>query len=270
MRMRSEGSGHAASDARCPGLRQALRPQGTRFRGRDRHRRSRHAREAGSGVAEFREDRRRHRLRFRTRHQGGRAVLPDPQRTAVHRRGGHGDVVRPGRRHGDGAEADRASALARRPDRRDGAPTPFGPSRRDRRRQPGPMGAALQWRGWRGPALVCRVRLLLSRAGMSRPRRRPADRLVGQLRPDRRLRQGGRSLLHRHRRHGRNRGPAERRRLLPRPLEPRRLDSRRHRHGRGAGSFHTIEGNTDHGGSANGYEVAEQTRGYGSKDFVRL
>jgi len=37
-----------------------------------------------------------------------------------------------------------------------------------------------------------------------------------------------------------------------------------------ATSFHTIEGNTDHGGSANGYEVAEQTRGYGGKDFVRL
>ena len=33
-------------------------------------------------------------------------------------------------------------------------------------------------------------------------------------------------------------------------------------------SFDTAEGNTDSGGSSNGFEAAERARGYGSKDFI--
>ena len=33
-------------------------------------------------------------------------------------------------------------------------------------------------------------------------------------------------------------------------------------------SFDTAEGNTDSGGSSNGFEAAERARGYASKDFI--
>ena len=33
-------------------------------------------------------------------------------------------------------------------------------------------------------------------------------------------------------------------------------------------SFDTAEGNTDSGGSSNGFEAAERARGYQSKDFI--
>ena len=32
--------------------------------------------------------------------------------------------------------------------------------------------------------------------------------------------------------------------------------------------FDTAEGNTDSGGSSNGFEAAERARGYASKDFI--
>jgi hypothetical protein len=35
-----------------------------------------------------------------------------------------------------------------------------------------------------------------------------------------------------------------------------------------AGSFGTIEGNTNDGGSTNGVEVCARTRGYEKKDFI--
>jgi len=35
-----------------------------------------------------------------------------------------------------------------------------------------------------------------------------------------------------------------------------------------AESFDTLEGNTDHGGSSNGFEAAARTRGYEDKDFI--
>lgn len=35
-------------------------------------------------------------------------------------------------------------------------------------------------------------------------------------------------------------------------------------------SFLSIEGNTDHKGSANGFEVARRTRRYAANDFIRL
>jgi hypothetical protein len=38
----------------------------------------------------------------------------------------------------------------------------------------------------------------------------------------------------------------------------------------GSETFGTIEGNTNEGGSANGYEVAARTRAYASRDFIRM
>ena len=35
-------------------------------------------------------------------------------------------------------------------------------------------------------------------------------------------------------------------------------------------TFGTIEGNTDHDGSNNGYEATTRTRSWGRKDFIRL
>jgi hypothetical protein len=33
-------------------------------------------------------------------------------------------------------------------------------------------------------------------------------------------------------------------------------------------ALRTIEGNTDHNGSSNGYEATRRTRGYAGKDFI--